>query len=139
MQSFHSLVCQIFPLPVVLDAIQQDEVEFPCPGGTLLCAVFRTHVEPSTAIPPGLPTRIPHSGRKKAAIQIRIRKGQVCRSDWTFSELEEKCSSITFTSQRLTVAICGKKALPRVTDALRTSRRTDPEVARTVERAIVGP
>ena len=53
MQSSHSLVCQILPLPVVLDAIQQDDVEFPCPGGTFLCAVFRAHVDPSTAIPSG--------------------------------------------------------------------------------------
>src|SRR5260370_23370816 len=43
------------------------------------CAVFRTHVEPSTEIPPGLSTRVPHARRKKAPIQVRIRRGQFCR------------------------------------------------------------
>src|ERR1700691_3211683 len=65
MQSSHSLVCQILSLPVVLDAIHQDDVEFPCPGGTFLCAVFRAHLDSSTAIPPELSTRVPRARGKK--------------------------------------------------------------------------
>jgi hypothetical protein len=72
-----------------------------------------------------------------------IRKGRFGHSDWSVFELEERRSSITFISQRLRLAICGKKTLPTVTDAwsgrpaMRIFRRTDPAAARTVPRAIL--
>src|SRR5580704_17531917 len=71
MQSSHSPMCQILPLAFVLNAIQQDKVDFPCPGGTFLCAAFRTHVDPSTAIPPGHSLGVPPVRGKKSLLDIQ--------------------------------------------------------------------
>jgi len=73
MQSFHSLVCQILPLRVVLDAIQQD-ASIPLSRRHVPLRRISRSCRPSTAIPPGSQRGTTRTGEKGPYI-IGIRRG----------------------------------------------------------------